>query len=31
VKRNVKYDYLLNTVGKTKEEIFKEVETILAE
>ena len=29
VKDEVKYDYLLNTVSKTKEEIFKEVDSIL--
>ena len=29
VKDEVKYDYLLNTVGKSREEIFKEVDFIL--
>ena len=29
VKDGIKYDYVLNTVDKSKEEIFKEVETIL--
>ena len=28
VKDEIKYDYLLNTVGKSQEEIFKEVESI---
>jgi len=29
VRDEVKYDYLLNTVGKSREEIFKEVDSIL--